>query len=537
MFAASPALEKQHAVQMKPETDPSHRGLKTLFTTAVWGADYVERFLKYSLRTQLSAGNLGHFDRNSLYLLITDAESIKYISSSPIFEKLASLVSTEFVDIERFRTGNLDKYSLLTVCQNYALERATDFNALFFGYGDALWADGSYRAAAQRLKSGFHAVFSFGYPVLDKPFKAAVQSRSRSDGAPEVSIAPRDFAQLVYNHLHPMAHANRWDNRWMSHCPSYVVWDVPDQGLLLRAFHMHPVALQVQKEAPYFFAPFRSTLDEEFVARLNRTNPRIYVSPSSDEIGVCSLAEATDLTYRMNPIRPVNLNDLASFAEAHAGMVHRRLFSRSTRLVTADVDESKWQPVEAEAAMVDREVKEALSTPDSVLALENPTAFSARLRRQVTYEHWNEKDTVLLDFRRVNKANSRSTGAPENAAPLRMPHHSSPSVASILVAENFSRSFQSMSDASTSKSIGLTRRLQMKSVTGTINFLHATKVTRMVRIYVLPVLPEKMRMHIYERAYRLGAIGHPISKAIATDNGGPLVRLIRWFKRTLGLRS
>lgn len=523
---------------MKPDADPSRSDLKVLFTTAVWGADYVERFLKYSLRTQLSAGNLGYFDRNSLYLLVTDAESIKHIKSSPIFEKLASLVSTEFVDIERFRTdNNLDKYSLLTVCQNYALERAIEFDALFFGYGDALWADGSYRAAAQRVESGFHAVFSFGYPVLDKPFKAAIESRAGSNDTPEVSVAPRDFAQLVYKHLHPMAHANRWDSRWMSHCPSYVVWDVPNQGLLLRAFHLHPVALRVQKDAPYFFAPFRSTLDEEFVARLNRTNPRIYVSPSTDEIGVCSLADATDLTYRMEPIRHVNLNDLASFAEAHAGMVHRRLFSQSIRLITDDVDESKWNAAEAEAASVERDVKESLSTPDSVLALENPTAFSARLRRQINYEHWHEKDTILLGFKRTSKTDGSFGSATESSESLQPSHHSGPTVSSILAAESFSRSFQSMSDASTSKSISLARRLQLKSMNGVMHVLRATRITRVVRIYVLPALPEEMSIRIYKSAFRLGAIGHPIPKAIANDNAGPLAKLIKWFKKTLRFRS
>lgn len=522
---------------MKPEADPAHSGFRVLFTTAVWGADYVERFLKYSLRTQLSAGNLGYFDRNSLFLLVTDAASVDYIKSSPIFEKLVNLVSFEFVDIERFRTDNSDKYSLLTACQNYALQRSIDFDAIFFGYGDALWADGSYRAAVRRLESGFHAVFSFGYPVLDKPFKAAIQSRSSNDGTPELSIAPRDFAQLIYKHLHPMAHANRWDSKWMSHCPSYVVWNVPDQGLLLRAFHVHPVAFRVQKEAPYFFAPFRSTLDEEFVARLNRTNPRIYVSPSSDEIGVCSVADATELTYQMEPTRQVNLNDLANFAETHAGLVHRRLFGQSIRLVTDEIDERQWQAAEIEAASVERDVKEALSTPDSVLALENPTAFSARLRRQLNYKHWHEKDTVVLGLKSIRKTNGNSEDASNKSSPFRKPHHSSPSMTSILVAESFSRSFQSMSDGSSYSSMSLIRRLQLKALNGTIRVLRATKVTRMIRIYVLPVLPTKLRVRLYEAAYRLGVIGHPIAQALAPHAAGPLTKLFKFLKKAFRFRS
>ena len=147
-----------------------------------------------------------------------------------------------------------------------------------------------------------------------------------------------------------MADANRWDSEWMSQCPSYVTWDVPGQGLLLRAFHLHPVAFRVQKDSPDFFVPFYSTLDEEFVARFGRTNPRVYVCQSSDELGVCSLAENSDSDYRMVPPRPTNIGDLTVFAETYAGLLHRELFNQSIRLVIDNVVESRWEPSESEAA-------------------------------------------------------------------------------------------------------------------------------------------------------------------------------------------
>jgi len=502
--------------------------VKALFTTAVWGQDYVERFLNFSLRTQLTAGNLGQFDRNSLFLLITDTKSMEYFRSSPIFEKLADLVSVEFVDLEQFRDGLTNKYSILTACQNYALERSVEYDAIFFGYGDAIWADGSYQAAATRLEQGYDAVFLFGYPVLDNAFKAAINDQIRD--APltaQICISPRQLSRLIYQNLHPMAHANVWGSKTTNHCPSYIVWDVQDQGLLLRAFHLHPVVLRVQKSSPFFFTPFKSTLDEEFVSRLNRINPRIYVCQNSDELVACSMADTIDSEDDLTARRPATVNELAIFAETYAGLVHRQHFNRSIRLIATDVVESEWKPAEAEANAVSSDVMQLLSTPDSVLALENPTAFSARLQRQLNHRHWHKNDLNDLEIgitRKFKGDFSRTT------------QHSSPSMASILVAESFSRSFQSMTNASRSPSIGFARRLQLKSMKGAVSFLHATKVTHMVRIYVLPSLPKTMRMRLYEHAYRLGVIGH-LPQFAPPDHGGLLVKLIGWVKKMLGSRS
>lgn len=360
--------------------------LRALFTTAVWGADYVDRFLNYSLRTQLSAGNLGAFDTNSVFLLMTDMPSFRRITASPIYGALTDLVRVEHVDIQNIRVTSKDKYSLLTACQNYVLSQAVDFDALFFGYGDALWAEGSYAAAARRLAEGYDVVFSFGYPVLDKPFKSVVAAVASDGDMQAVTISPRTFARHVYRKLHPMAQANRWSNQWMSHCPSYVTWDVPGQGLLVRAFHLHPVAVRVHKESKDFFRPFYTTLDEGFVEGLFRSHPRVYVCTSSDEFGVCSLAAPTNLAYTMEPRRCVNVYDLAKFAEGYAGLLHRELFNRSIRLLIDDPDEDLWRASEIEAAKIAAAVGDLVSIPDSVLALEYPAAFRARVHRRIRYQ-------------------------------------------------------------------------------------------------------------------------------------------------------
>ena len=396
--------------------------MKALFTTAVWGNTYLDRFLNYSLPTQLSDGNLGAFDSGSLYLIVTDAADIDCVLSAPTYRALSRLVATECVARELIvgsRSGN--KYAKLTACQNYALGRSLDFDAIFFGYGDALWADGSYRAAQSRLTEGYDAVFSFGYPVASEGFAAMVHKAGAGRTNEAVGIAPRTFAQNVYEHLHPMARANNWQTDPMSRCPSYVIWDVPGQGMLLRSFHLHPVAVRVRHDVPSFFAPFRSTLDEEFVARLYRTYPRAYVCTSSDEMGVCSLAEVTGESDASRVRRPRSAGALAEFAEAHAGLMHRELFSHSIRLVIGDVCDERWQAVESEASRIQADVERRLATPDCVLALEVPAAYEARWRRQAMFGHMSPEAVKLK--RRMSALDRTPRRNRPRRAPYRNCHH------------------------------------------------------------------------------------------------------------------
>lgn len=488
----------------------SQKKIKTLFTTAVWGSEYVDRFLNYSLCTQLSNGNLGSAHPGSLFLLITDTQSQKRIKSSPIYVALTKLIDVECVDFESIVTHSAHKYSMLSACQNYALARSIDFDAIFFGYGDALWADGSYCAALNRIAEGYDAVFAFGYPVLDGEFKAVVSRARPSISESAVTIAPREFAKNVYRYLHPMARANNWESEWMTHCPSYVTWDIPDQGLLFHSFHLHPVVIRVRHNDPAFFVPFCTTLDEEFVAHLYRTSPRIYVCTNSDELAVCSLAEKTDHSYRMEPRRPVNLGDLATFAEGHAGLLHRELFQHPIRLLINDIEEGKWVGAELSAAKVLRDIQARLSVPDSVLALECPAAYSARARRQLTYMHWLDADRTLLGAEYGVTWKDTTTDIASGNYFSRIHHGTNPS---------------------------LTLRAKFnlwlcKLTLSIILKLHAIGATRLVRVWILPVMPLWLQTWTYEQLFRLGAgRGRVAYATVKPPRSHERLWLFQWFLR------
>ena len=373
-------------------TEPDPPTPRALFCVGVWNEDYVDRFLRYSLPTRVSEGNLGVFDSSSLFLIYTRAGDVERIESSPAFRAAQRRIGIECVQCDRLIDGHRgSKYATLSKIQSAALARSRDFDLVFFDYADAAWADGSYRAAVKRLNQGYDAVFSVGYPVVDTAFRTLIDQCGVPSEPGCVSISPRKFSEHIYECLHPMARANIWASRSLSQSPSYVMWDVPGQGLLTRAFHLHLVAVRVYRDAPVFFEPFRSTLDEEFVARLARTHRKFHVVADSRELAVCSLAPADDNPYVMVPERVPNAGDVAVFAERSAGLVHRELFGHSIRLVVDDPVEERWRAAETEAAALATDIQRRLSIPDSLLAREAPAAFAARALRNAVQESWRSR--------------------------------------------------------------------------------------------------------------------------------------------------
>jgi hypothetical protein len=264
---------------------------------------------------------------------------------------------------------------------------------------------------------------------------------------------------MVFTGLHPMAQANLISSGSISEAPTYLFWPVEGQGLLMRAFHIHPVVFRVRRDSLDFLMPFRATLDEEFVARITRYRGRIYVSPTSDEIAVCGMMEIGDRSHIFEPQRALTTTEVAIMAEAFAGVTHRQLATYSVRLQYADGDPETWQQAEAAAEKFIQNVLQQLNTPDSVLALESPHAHQARRQRQRTYKHWN---------------------TPEELAEFA----------------------QNMFDIDIDRLIVASYKHRV--LLSILTSLHEIGLTRTVRQFLLPLLPKKASAAVHDAAYQAG---------------------------------
>ena len=92
---------------------------KLLLSTAVWGEDYLEIFLEYTLRSLLTSSNLlnKEISKQSKYIIYAESKYIDSIKNHNNFKKLKKIIKVTFIDLKL--NGGDEKYSNLKNYQKY----------------------------------------------------------------------------------------------------------------------------------------------------------------------------------------------------------------------------------------------------------------------------------------------------------------------------------------------------------------------------------------------------------------------------------
>src|SRR5262249_5146521 len=133
-------------------------------------------------------------------------------------------------------------------------------------------------------------------------------NRYSNDGT-TLALAPRELVSIGMRHLHPIALTHFWNKYDGDLMPANMVWDIPNEGMLLRCFHLHPLLVKSQIR----FAKFGSTIDDDLALRACPDVSRDYVVTDSDEI----LAfEMSGLSRVVGTVCPKgSIEGIASWAE------------------------------------------------------------------------------------------------------------------------------------------------------------------------------------------------------------------------------
>jgi hypothetical protein len=353
--------------------------LKVIYSLAVWGERYVDRFVSVSLPSLLSDRNLWRLKslRRSLFLVHTDAEGRRILDSSIQFHSLKQLVRVVHRPLPSSSRGdNQRKYDVLSKCQSEAIAMAHGYDCLVFLYADFVWSDGTISAGLNRIAQGHDAVVMPVPPLVAEEFSAEILKHAssfmkfHSNGIGHLTISPRDLVRLGKEIMHPIMRDNTVDYVPNTANLAYVLWLGPNDDYLIRCFHIHPLALRVQNENPGFWRPFVGTLDEDFMPRVLRSFDRIYCIPDSDEAAAVSLTPRSFCVPYLPDGQQLDADKISRWAKAYAAPLHEMLFRHASIWHSEGVDAEAWAPVVAKSAMLADAVKSRVSMPDSRLAFE-----------------------------------------------------------------------------------------------------------------------------------------------------------------------
>jgi hypothetical protein len=366
--------------------------MKYLFSMVIWGEEYVREFLELSLPSQLAEGNIdgSSWHDGSEYLILTTKADAEIIKVHPAFHLLQQRLKVRFAIIKRSPRSEI--YKLASQCQMEAIRVGEDFDAVFFSYPDFIWSQGGMKNAAARIAEGHDAVLCPVPRVITENMEEILPKlRTPVPASPTPSVlnlSSRDLVSLSLEHLHPMMEDFRWDAEKFSVFPSTIMWKIPDQGVLMRCYHLHPLAIRSQPENINYYVKFSVSLDEEYMPILFKGDDNIHYVKDSDECAVISLS-SRETVFSAEPNRPPpSVLVMARWAEEYASVLHRSCVKHSLRWHYVPVDEKPWEAAELQAQEVVSAVAERLAIPGEILRFEDVPASDARLRRSKRFSCW-----------------------------------------------------------------------------------------------------------------------------------------------------
>lgn len=341
--------------------------MRILISVAVWGPRYGAIFSEYSLASQLSPHNLPRLAgmHDVTYHIITTTKDRKRLIDCPSVKELERIARIRWDCMEDHgicpnippRGFDDRKYPFLSYLQNFSFAISHQYDAIVFNYADFVWANRSLSNAIDMLGHERDAVLSFCLPV-DQPSAMRALDRGRTNRHDALDLPPRNLASIAVSHLHREAKLRFWNAPQFTTTPTYLLWPVETQGLLIRAYHQTVLALRVRNDDPEFHQGIaRGTLDGHFASSLLHQG-RITHATDSDEVLVVSLHQTIANSVLRGEPREESLRRLL---KDRLNSEQRRMAEVPIRVKSHFTNAAAWEQTEHDSLTLIQEL--AASTP------------------------------------------------------------------------------------------------------------------------------------------------------------------------------
>ena len=376
--------------------DPNRR--KFNFAMSVWGMRYVDILLKVGLPSQLSPGNLQSFPwlDDSVYEIYTTRHDSGYIRGSRAYRFLSAFIEVRIIYIDDAMTDG--KWGNVRHCHREAVKSADARGAaVFFLCPDQVWPDGSLTRAGRLIDQGYSAVMCPGPRAIEEDVMPLLRQRYLSSNELSLSVTARDLVKVGLEHAHREMREWTWDAPEYFGYPTYVLFDVPGEGVLAHCYVLHPVVVNPEVRN----AVFDHVFDQDYLMNACPDVSKIYVAEDSDEVFHFELSPRN--TVLPPPARLVTNRDpeaeLMWYGEKQYNAHHRYFAKRPIRIHYKPINEDAWRPIEERAWGIIKRIDEGLTASDAELLRLRPDQLIRRMEKR--YPDWlseiSPEDQLLWD--------------------------------------------------------------------------------------------------------------------------------------------
>lgn len=323
------------------------------FVTAVWGSEFIKLFLEIALPTQLTPENLPAFAArtSAVYFIYTKKSDSEIITNSNVYKRLLFYIEVRIVYIDDVVDKKiLEKgthYPMAACHRHFIHNERHDDSTLIFLSPDVICTDGSFIKVLEAAEKGNRLIAIIALRLNKDTLAPEFLEKFIKDGICS-SIKPREFVKFCVNHLHPDTKALFLDSDMSNSYPAVLLWNIKDEGILIRSFHLHPLLVKPSADTKL---P-ENTIDDDFV--LSIPQKEVYIFDDSDDVCFFELSHSS---YRSVCIRdyPQTTEYICGFIHGGTNFRHKEFVKTPIRLHYSDVTE-KWLPIEKKADILIEEV-------------------------------------------------------------------------------------------------------------------------------------------------------------------------------------
>lgn len=172
---------------------------RRIVSLPVWGAKYVDMWLKYSLRSLFGAENRKLWETGeTVFHFFTTPEDWKRLQADPVFLNFCGRQPTVFLDVSPILQSGLQasSYQALSLSHWASMFLARDEEADFIGLvADYIFSDGSMAYLAERAEAaGLKAAFTVDFWVAGEAAEPVFDGMIAADGS--LSISPEEMVRI-----------------------------------------------------------------------------------------------------------------------------------------------------------------------------------------------------------------------------------------------------------------------------------------------------------------------------------------------------
>jgi hypothetical protein len=341
------ALKKEAEDRAAAYISQQGEGERFVFSAVVWGSDYIDNFMQYTVRTMLAPGNLPSLnEKNKYFSIVTTPAGAERIRQSTVYSHLELHITVEFFIFPETLTKpfnssrpTTDFYRLYGALDHTSIHFARALKAhIFFIVVDGLLSNNSISSLRKYLDSGYDICANASI-VSDREFLLPEMSK-RYEDKDVIDISARELANIGFTHRHHYISQRLVvaENKDFDKYPRELYFPTQD-GLIVHALYQHPLVISARaicEDIDFDYYVVDANLMGKILDAPEKF-PRLKVITDSDDVYVANYAPAGRKFESTG--RALHINDFVavhhySLPVHHYIWNHRQLIRCDTMLRT-----------------------------------------------------------------------------------------------------------------------------------------------------------------------------------------------------------